>query len=369
MTCVHSSDDVRIFHKECASLAGAGYEVFLVAPGESREEKGVHIIGVGEKPQKRLPRMTIFSHKVYDQALELDCDIYHFHDSELLPYGIKLKKRRKAVVFDSHEDIAERILGKIYIPKIARKLVSSLYKKYEEMAIKKLDGIISVTPSVVDRFKTQNANTVLVANYPILQDCPVSNRNTKQLCFAGGISPQWNHEVILDALLRIPQVTYALCGFGSKPYLEKLKLHPAWAQVNFYGKIRHEEVLPFLSRRGIGMAIVDYGNTIEIKQGTMGNTKLFEMMMAKLPVICTDFVLWKEIIENYKCGICVPPHDSLAVQKAIEYLLDHPEEAMQMGRNGRHAIEEEFNWGKEEKKLLNLYKKLTITDHLGECFK
>ena len=48
LASVRSSDDTRIFHKECASLAEAGYEVYLVAPGESREELGVHIVGVGE---------------------------------------------------------------------------------------------------------------------------------------------------------------------------------------------------------------------------------------------------------------------------------------------------------------------------------
>ena len=43
LTSVHSSDDTRVFHKECVSLARAGYDVTLVAPGESREELGVHI--------------------------------------------------------------------------------------------------------------------------------------------------------------------------------------------------------------------------------------------------------------------------------------------------------------------------------------
>ena len=39
-------------------------------------------------------------------------------------------------------------------------------------------------------------------------------------------------------------------------------------------------------------------------------------------------------------------------------LLDHPEEARRMGENGRRAVEEEFNWGTQEKKLLALYEEI-----------
>ena len=78
LTSVHSSDDTRVFHKECVSLARAGYDVTLVAPGESREELGVHIVGVGEKPVGTLNRLTSpFVKYAYEAALALDCELYH----------------------------------------------------------------------------------------------------------------------------------------------------------------------------------------------------------------------------------------------------------------------------------------------------
>ena len=104
LTSVHSSDDTRVFHKECVSLARAGYDVTLVAPGESREELGVHIVGVGEKPVGTLNRLTSpFVKYAYEAALALDCELYHLHDPELLPYALKLKRHGKTVIFDSHE--------------------------------------------------------------------------------------------------------------------------------------------------------------------------------------------------------------------------------------------------------------------------
>ena len=66
----------------------------------SYEKNGVHIVGVGTIPDSRLRRMTQGAKRVYETALALDCDIYHFHDPELLPYGLMLKKKGKKVIFD-----------------------------------------------------------------------------------------------------------------------------------------------------------------------------------------------------------------------------------------------------------------------------
>jgi glycosyltransferase involved in cell wall biosynthesis len=86
--------------------------------------------------------------------------------------------------------------------------------------------------------------------------------------------------------------------------------------------------------------------------------KLFEYMAAGLPVVASNFPLWKEIVEGNRCGITVDPLDPKAIAQAIEYLLAHPEEARQMGENGRRAVEEKYNWEKEAEKLLALYKEL-----------
>ena len=112
MTSAHQPGDTRIFQKECVSLAKAGYQVFLVQRGESGENSGVRIIGVGQPSGGRLTRMTSFARKVYEAALAVDADLYHLHDPELLPYGIKLKGRGKKVIFDSHELYAVQLRQK-----------------------------------------------------------------------------------------------------------------------------------------------------------------------------------------------------------------------------------------------------------------
>ena len=90
----------------------------------------------------------------------------------------------------------------------------------------------------------------------------------------------------------------------------------------------------------------------------MGNTKIFEEMMAGLPIICTDFKLWEEFVHRYDCGICIDPSDVSAIVAALKRLTDDPDEARRMGANGRRAVELEFNWHTQEKILTELYEKL-----------
>jgi glycosyltransferase involved in cell wall biosynthesis len=87
--------------------------------------------------------------------------------------------------------------------------------------------------------------------------------------------------------------------------------------------------------------------------------KLFEYMAAGIPVIASDFPLWRGIIDSVRCGILVDPYDPAAIANAINYLLTHDEEAEEMGRRGRLAVEQRFNWKIEEQKLLGLYHALT----------
>lgn len=359
ITSAHGPEDVRIFHKECVSLARAGYEVYLVQRGESYEKEGVHLIGFGKPSSNRLGRMLFAARRAYLAALAVDADVYHFHDPELLPYGLKLKRRGKKVIFDSHEDTLESILEKSWIPAPLRKAVYLWFKGQQEEVCRRIDAVVAVTPHMVDFFRSINPRTVQVANFPILDDSPAPpDAASKTLVFAGGISRQWNHHTIIEALERLPDCRYRLCGPAEADYLRELEALPAWGQTEYLGKVPHEEVPALLAKSSLGMAVPSYCRNSDWKNGTMGNTKIFEEMMAGLPVVCTDFVRWREFVERWHCGICVDPANPDAIAGAIRYLLDHPEEARRMGENGRRAVKEEFNWGVEEKKLLALYEEI-----------
>lgn len=356
VTSAHGRYDIRIFMKQCKSLAKHGYDATLLVNDDKEDEilDGVKIISTRFKPKNRKERFLNSKKLLLEKALQIDADIYQLHDPDLLPLGNKLKKRGKKVIFDSHEDYPQQIRDKTWIPKIIRSTVAMFYGLYEELSISKYDGVMSVTPHVVERLRNTNPNTVMITNYPIVDKNGVIKRKPeKAICFAGGIGEQWSHENILKAIENIDGIKYILAGTSSESYIEKLRILPSWEKVEYKGRIPFEEVKDIYSRSIAGMAL-NY-SIQAMGQGTLGNTKLFEFMEAELPLICTDYTLWKEIVDEYKCGICVDPNNIEEIKSAVEYIIDNPEEAEQMGKNGRRAVLEKYNWQTQEEILLSLH--------------
>jgi glycosyltransferase involved in cell wall biosynthesis len=360
ITSAHSRYDVRIFVKECTSLSKNGYNVMLIVNDKLPDEvkKGVNIISTKFDPKNRIERFLKSGKLLLNKAIEVDADIYHLHDPDLLPVGNKLREMGKKVIFDSHEDVPKQIMDKYWIPKLFRKFISGLYSKYEKFSLRKYTAVVTVTPHIVERLSKINPNTVMVTNYPIVDSKDIIKKKSdgNSICFAGGISSEWNHDKIIKAIENIDEIKYILAGKEVNNYIHYLSSLPAWYKVEYVGMIPHDKVKDIYSKSIAGMAL---SYSIQGKEeGTLGNTKLFEFMAAGLPVICSDYRLWKKIIEENNCGICIDPNNIDEIAKSIRYILDNPEEAKKMGENGRKAVVEKYNWGVQEKVLLGLYEKI-----------
>jgi hypothetical protein len=359
LTSAHADGDIRIFHKECVGLSKHGFDVHLIVPNSvSRIEKGVHIHSFSSPTTGRLQRMRKTAKQVYKLAIQVDADVYHFHDPELLPYGLKLLKRGKKVIYDAHEDVPRQILGKHWIPSVFRKTISSIYEWYENSIARKLSFVVVSTPTIKKRFIQINPNTEAICNYPILEEntsLPSWKTRENALCYVGGITVIRGITELVESIQFIPNARLNIAGAYSPESLKTdLMQLEGWKKVNDLGYIGREEIVHVLNRSKIGMVTLypqeNYLESLPIK--------LFEYMLAGLPVVASNFPLWKEIIESCDCGLTVDPKNPHEIAEAVQLILANEHRAEEMGLNGRKAVLSTYNWKVEEDKLVGVYNKL-----------
>lgn len=361
LTSAHKDNDIRIFHKECSSLADAGFDITEIAlNGKTRTENGVKIEGVPLILKSRLDRMRKAPKEIYMKALEINADIYHIHDPELLRIGLKLLKKGKIVIYDAHEDTPRQILSKPYLNPFLRKIVSFFYERFENYAAQRMSAIVTVTPRIKNRYDKLNKRVVEVANFPLSNEIE-SGANDKNISpasqnviYIGGISYQRGiKEMIIAAGLS--DVNLHIAGDWPAGLEKEVSQIAGWDKVVSHGFCSREK-LTELKRNNIAGLVTLLPEPNHIDSYPI---KMFEYMAAGLPVIASNFPLWKSIIEKNKCGICVDPSNPTEIASAIQFLSENPTKVKEMGENGLKAVHEQYNWDIEKKKLIALYNELS----------
>ncbi len=357
ITTVHPLFDTRIFYKECCSLVKAGFEVHLVVQHDKEEIiDGIHVHPL-PRPKSRIERMLKLRKLAYEKAVVVNAEIYHFHDPELIPVGLKLKRLGKKVVYDVHEDVPRQILTKQYLNRYIRPVVSKVFELYENYAARKFDAIVTATPHIRDRFSKLNRNTVDINNFPKLNELFSSadwNSRKNEISYVGGIS-EIRGIIELVKALEYTNTTLHLAGnFENEELRRKIMSLRGWQRVKYYGFVNREQIREILKQLKIGIVPLhptnNYVNALPVK--------MFEYMSAGIPVIASNFPLWKDIIEKNKCGVCVDPLSPKEIANAINFLLSNDDIAKEYGKNARTIIEKKYNWEIEERKLIKLYESL-----------
>jgi glycosyltransferase involved in cell wall biosynthesis len=359
LTTVHGRRDVRIFEKQARSLAAAGFDVHLVV-GDGQggaQVDGVVVHDIGTVGPSRARRMLLQGWRMWRAARRLRARLYHFHDPELLWVGLLLRAGGAAVVYDSHEDVPRDILSKTWIAPPIRRTVAWCAERIEDFVAARLSAVVAATPHIAARFRRVQPRALDINNYPAEADlgAPLdAPRDPRRLCYVGGIGAIRGVHQMLQALEAV-DATLLLAGAFESPETEaSARAQPGWAKVEYLGTVSREEVRRIMAGSSAGLLLFHpEPNHVDAQPN-----KMFEYMSAGLPVVASDFPLWRRVLVDQGAGVCVDPLEPARIAAVIQALLDDPSTARRMGAAGRAAVHAHYRWEVEAAKLIALYRAL-----------
>ncbi|SMO66580.1 glycosyltransferase family 4 protein [Melghirimyces algeriensis] len=358
-TSVHHYNDSRVFHKEAVSLAKAGYDVELhaLADFDWRKIQGIQIVGL-PKPDNKWMRL-LGGWRLFRRALSSGADRFHFHDPELLPWGVLIQWiTGSSVIYDAHEDLPKQIQTKPWIPAPLRKIVSWVADRVEKWTARQLAAVVTATEPIARNFASCPQVTV-IKNYPLpFPAIHPEGEETNRILYVGGISYLRGYREMVKMMDYLsPSLNAELHLIGPLQHIKPEDRNEEQLQKNgvyLHGRIPFEEVHRWLARGKVGLVclhpVENYRESLPIK--------LFEYMSAGLPVVATNFPLWREIVEGSGAGVTVDPLNPEEMAEKVTEILTNDQRRKQMGKNGERAYRNVYNWNVEEKKLIQLYQKL-----------
>jgi len=135
--------------------------------------------------------------------------------------------------------------------------------------------------------------------------------------------------------------------------IEKERLGSIVTRVGWDTYVPPSEMRPYYHRADVGLALFEpHPNAVRSMP-----TKFYEYMHYGLPLICSDFPLWRAFVEKHKCGAVVPPGDVEAALDVLDRWRQHPEVYRVLVQNAQDAAEQ-YGWEEMGTRLVRVYRDL-----------
>ncbi|RPH58189.1 MAG: glycosyltransferase [Acidobacteria bacterium] len=368
VTSVHVWSDTRIFHRMCRGLSRRNWEVSLVAPNvPAQTVDGVRVVGV-RVPTSRILRALVGGYRVIVAACAIDADLYHIHDPELLLWKWIFTVRKRPVVYDMHEYVPGAISTRRWVAPRLRKVLAVTWAVFERMALRR--SLVILAEASYSKHYTWLRNAVTILNMPDTETLLDISEAEKidSVIYVGRVSAARGSCQMLEAMdeLRRRGVAVSLDIVG--PIAERHKqeltemLHRRGLEcVTLHGYMKPLQAWQLAKRSVAGLAVLSpEPNYIESFP-----TKMFEYMALGLPVVVSNFPLYRAVVDSSECGICVDPRDASALADAIERLMKDRPYARRLGANGRSAIQARYRWDRELDALEGFYMTIVSRSRTG----
>jgi len=358
VSTVHHDEDTRIFEKECCGLAAKGHDVTLIVKAEKNGVRnGVRIVPL-PRNNRRLVRMTVGVLRAARIVLTMRADIYHLHDPELLPVGLLLRTLGYRVIYDMHENVPEQIRTKKWLPLFLRGSIAYIVHLLERLTLRKMP-VVMAEYSYADCYNWIKSREV-VLNLPKLKELTSIRPKHKNGVMVGYVGVVSRDRGILTAIKAI----HSLRAMGLPVEFQCVgNIFPEVANDPIYqqgfrtgwlrspGWVSPKTAWSMIASCQVGLAVLKpIANYVSSYP-----TKMFEYMAMGLPVIVSNFPLYRDVVELHKCGICVDPEDTDAIADAILFFINNPGCALEMGNKGQKAVLQYYNWETELNKLNDFY--------------
>ena len=368
LTTVHSALDGRIFHKQAVSLAQAGHDVTLFAPQQPEAEAIARQHNIAYVPL-RAPGRRMARPLQWLRLMRLlrrnCCDVWHFHDPELLPFTIIWKwlfARHVFLVYDVHEDVPKDILSKAYIPSYLRGPISRVAYIVERWGMRRCQLVVSAGDSIIPRLRACSRRMITVRNYPLLRQgtsVPRSYTNGRpvRIIYPGTMTEVRGIRDVVQAMAELQDcdVELLLMGRFHPAAFEQEIRQIAGSNVVIHHEVSFDQMPGHLGASDIGVLCF---HATPAERGTLP-IKMFEYMQAGLPIVASDFPVWRDIIESAGCGLLVEPGPGNAQQIAatIRQLVNDPGLRQRMGQAGMQAVKEKYTWQNQVGALIAEYER------------
>jgi glycosyltransferase involved in cell wall biosynthesis len=361
ITTVHTAFDVRIFHKECASLAGYGFDTYLIARHRCDETvKGVKIRALPDNAANGFFRV-VNMWRAFRKAVRLRARVYHVHDPELIVVSLLIKFFTGShIIYDAHEDVQAHALSKNWKGGAISRMIACVLRTCERIGTPFFSAVMIPIQSLA-KFRGKE---VVLHNYPTLPgkiSAPaVFNKKRKSLVYLGGIrEKRCPFEMIeaLDILKRTyPDILLNLLG-PFYPADMEFKLKEAvrdrhlTENVFMPGRVSWDEGCRIIAGSDIGLCVMYPDPDLQVALPT----KMFEYMLYGKPVISSNFSMWKAIVDETGCGVTVDSIAPAEMAQAVRWLYKHPGKMKEMGISGQKSVLTKYSWTQEAQKLIDCY--------------
>lgn len=358
--------DYRIY-REATALHHAGHEVAIVAssfnpaPLEGWDDFEIHLIPIdrGRSLRRLYP---LFWRRAYPLLLDTRPDAYHAHDLDALWPAVRAARRlRRPLVYDSHEFWIEQS------SLVNRPLMRSFWSLLERHLIKRVDRVITVSQSIAESLTTRYGlgGVVILRNFPLFREKVQSDliRETLDLpanrpivLYQGGFLTENGLREQIEAAAGFGDAALVLIGDGpsEKALKEQVRAGGLQDRVFFIARVPFHQLHDYSCSADLGLCLIKgAGKSFYY---SLPN-KLFEYMMAGLPVVASNFPEMQRVVSKTDTGVTIDPTDIDAIRQQVTELLSDDKRRAACSQACLDAAQH-YNWEREAGQLTDLYSTL-----------